>query len=421
MVTQKQNKAILSTGFIVGIVGVILATLLLCKHGFPELCTSSFGCSIEGVDGCQRLGESSESKIFGVIPIAFFGLLYYVFLTALIGFQVKKPTVEKATLLLVTTIFGLIVDAILGYINFTQLLIPCILCAYTYLITLALFILSLTHYLQMNRSKEKPNLGSILHETINPLIIGLAIPLLISFGFWSVDRMKAPAEVADSLLSEEKVESTLADLSALQEVNLNLNGIHSVEGAENGYIVIQKFADFLCPHCYHASQLLQEAMKRWPGRIKVYYRHFPLDSTCNPELHGKPNKPMGDWRCNGAQAAICAADYPKFPEFYHGIFEFQRQNLPITLEQLERLSQSNGLPWPQIQQCMGSVQTQQKLIRDITDAVKIKINSTPTLILNNRLLPAGTPDRIIFLHLIDALVYQKEGGSAYQEYRNRNK
>ncbi|MBW7857342.1 MAG: thioredoxin domain-containing protein, partial [Leptonema sp. (in: Bacteria)] len=103
------------------------------------------------------------------------------------------------------------------------------------------------------------------------------------------------------------------------------------------------------------------------------------------------------------------------------IFEFQRQSLPITLEQLERLSQSNGLPWSQIQQCMGSAQTQQKLLRDINDAVKININSTPTLVLNNRLLPAGTPDRIIFLHLIDALVYQKEGAAAYQEYRSRNK
>ncbi|MBW7859026.1 MAG: DsbA family protein, partial [Leptonema sp. (in: Bacteria)] len=324
MATQKQNKAILTTGFIIGIIGVILATLLLCKHGFPELCTSSFGCSIEGVDGCQRLGESSESKIFGLIPIAFFGLIYYVFLTAVIGWQLKKLTIEKAALFLYATIFGLAVDAVLGYINFTQILTPCILCAYTYLITLALFILALTHYLQMSRSmsrsKKKPNFGVMLQEMMNPALVGLAVPLLISFTFWSIDRMKAPTEVADNLLAENKVEITLEDLSALKEVNLNLTGIRSVEGAENGYIVIQKFADFLCPHCYHASQLLQEAMKRWPGRIKVYYRHFPLDSTCNPELHGKPNKPIGDWRCNGAQAAICAADFPKFPEYYHGIF-----------------------------------------------------------------------------------------------------
>ena len=49
------------------------------------------------------------------------------------------------------------------------------------------------------------------------------------------------------------------------------------------------------------------------------------------------------------------------------------------------------------------------------------MDSTPTVVVNNKLVSRGTPDEIYFLHLLDALVYEKEGQTAYEEYRQRNK
>jgi predicted DsbA family dithiol-disulfide isomerase/uncharacterized membrane protein len=417
MDNQKSNPLILYTGVAVSFIGVVLSMLLLCKHGFSDLCTSSLGCSIDGVDGCKELGQSSLSKI-GPFPIALFGLFYYAFFTAGFVQQSLRARPGLAALLLYAAIAGLIVDIILGYINFTQILVPCILCAYTYLITLALFVITLTHRLQSFRSHSPA--ADVLKESGTPAVAGSLLTLAVAGILYLMGSPHKTASV-DGPIDEALVPGVLADFAALKSVQFQEQGLKSREGSEKGYIVIHKFADFLCPHCLHASQLLQEAMKRWPGRIQIYYRHFPLDSTCNPILTGAPQKPYGDWRCNGAQAAICAADYPEFAAFYHSVFDLQNQRLPITLEHLERLSKDAGIPWNQLRSCMASLATQQKLMRDIDDAKKIDIHSTPTLIVNGRLLPPGVPDRRWFLQLLDSLVYEKEGRAAFDELRARLK
>ncbi len=417
MPEQKSNPLLLYIGVIVSTLGVIFSTLLLCKHGFSDLCSSSLGCSIDGIDGCKRLGESSLSKI-GPFPIALFGLLYYAFLGVAFALQALRARSEMALVLLYATSAGLVVDVILGYINFTQILVPCILCAYTYLITLALFVLALTHWLQSNR--PRPALVDALKVSGNPAVAGAVVTLLVTAVLYF---MGAPREATDDdgPIDEALVPGVLADFSALKSVEFDVKGLQSREGAENGYIVIHKFADFLCGHCRNTSELLQEALKRWPGRIQVYYRHFPLDSTCNPVITSPPQKPYGDWRCNGAQAAICAAGHPGFADFYHSIFNLQNEGLPITLEHLERLSVDAGIPWTPLRTCMASLATQQKLMRDIEDAKKIDVHSTPTLVVNGRILPPGTPHRKWFFQLLDSLVYEQEGRAAFDEFRARKR
>jgi len=421
MAEQKSNSPVYYTGIIVSIIGVALSLLLLCKHTSSELCSSSLGCSIDGVDGCKELGQSSYSKI-GPIPIAFFGVVYYIFMTIAFYFQMRNSKHQSALILVIAAAVGLVVDAVLAPINFNMVLVPCILCAYTYLITLALVVLAVTVYLQSRRkAKDEPAIAVSVGSDVMKWGIASIVIAGVFAGVLSLSSPGKKVAVANDLLPEEKVAGMISDFNALKSIDLNLQGIKSKEGGEKGYIVVQKFADFLCPHCLHASLLLQDALKRWPGRIVVYYRHFPLDSTCNPLLTGAPQKPYGNWRCNGAQAAICASDYRGFANFYHGVFGLQASQLPITLEQLEHISKNAEIPWPQLRDCMGSAATQTKLMRDINDAKLVDIHSTPTLIINGHILPPGMPDREWFLHLTDALVYEQEGQAAYDEFRARRK
>lgn len=66
--------------------------------------------------------------------------------------------------------------------------------------------------------------------------------------------------------------------------------------------------------------------------------------------------------------------------------------------------------------CMNSPKTMAALLRDVKDAEAIKLNSTPTLIVQDRLLPPGTPDEKYFMSLMDALVFEKEGAKGYESY-----
>ncbi len=420
--TTQTSRNLTFLGLAVALVGVVLAALLVCKHNFSGVCPSSFGCNINGVDGCSELGKSAYARL-PFIPISFatLGLAYYSFL-ALLFWNMSRTTDAKSlggqrTLLLALTVSGLVLDAALAYINFTKLIVPCRLCMFTYGVTGGVFIVALL--LQRDSSAGEGDFMDGMKSALVPAAgsiaaVGLVFLVLSLFSASGAEESSA----GSGLLPEDQVSRRLVEFRALNPVQLSTKDLDSFEGPDDAYIVVHKFADFRCPHCLHAGEILQNALQRWPGRLRVYYRHFPLDGTCNPRVGRK--QPGAD-SCNGAQAALCAPEQKIFAKFYHGVFNFQKTEAPISLPALKKLAEGLGGDWERMRSCMGSRETARKLERDIADAETINISSTPTLTLQDRLLPAGTPDATFFLQTLDALVFEKEGAPAYAEFRKRGK
>ncbi len=405
--------------------GIILATLLICKHVFPDLCSLSMGCDLSGVDGCARLGADPRSKLFGFIPLAIPGFFYYVFMSLLL-FRVGRVKGNDLTgliqLLLMLAVFGVVTDSILAYINFYVMPVPCVLCAYSYVSTLGISISVLMMYYKGGKPAEGDDmklLGRAIKSSIVPGGISLVATVVVLLGFFTAQLTAGPSlpeQAGVRLLPPEEVKSFIKDIDYLKKYDIPVRGLDNVEGPSSAYIVIHKFADFRCPHCYHAGEVLQQALKRWPGRIRIYYRHFPLDGTCNP-LVGR--KQEGAWSCNGAQAALCAPEQGLFPEMYHEIFNFQVTATMITPDNLKALTERLGGNWGKMVRCMSSARTNQDLLADIKEAEVLEVQATPTLTVNGHMLPSGTPDPGFFFNMLDALVYEKEGAAAYEEFRNR--
>lgn len=406
-------------GLLFSAAGIIITVLLVCKHSFPDLCESSFGCSIDGVDGCDQLGKSPYSSVFG-ISVASLGLIFYSALFVLWALLWKNKDDSRQYSITLAAIFflsafGLVTDIVLAYINFTVLLVPCLLCIYTYIATLLIFLSAVLAQKSGEIVKD-----ITLKDTLKPAVFsatgGLIIALLIHGCMVFISP--GQGDQNEGLLPPDQTERLLEEFNTLKQVDMNVAGLNAA-GDENAYIEIHEFADFLCPHCRHAAKTITMAKKKWPGRIKVYYRHFPLDGSCNPVV-GRTSQPVGDWRCNAAQAAICAESDPNFTAFYNGIFAFQETNPPmIGLTQLEALAKRTGADWNQIVSCMGTARMKARLDRDIRDASALNIRSTPTLVVNGRLLSAGAPDPAFFMALMDSLVYEKEGQKAYDEFKER--
>ena len=422
-----KKKIFIYLSIFISFAGMILTSLLVCKHNFPELCRGGgFGCTLSGVDGCSKLGESKYSNLMGWLSISGIGFFYYSYLSLLfIKLLRSKEDAEKKVFSLIAVLLsaGVAADLYFGIVNFTVLDVPCMLCAYTYGITATLFVLTAVLY-KNNYQDVKPNqiflsLPGALGRTVTELLISLTLVIAL-FIMYTVFSAPSGAREADKvqLLPEDEVKGMLAHLNSLKEGKLPDAGITSVEGSKNAYIVIHKFADFRCPHCLHAGEILQQALKRWPGRIKIYYRHFPLDGTCNP-LVGR--KQEGGYSCNGAQAAICASQESYFPEYYHGVFNFQTQGMNITLPNLKNLTVGMKGDWKKIVNCMGSPATAKQLMRDINDAQRLGLESTPTIFVQNRMLKPGTPDPDYLFQILDALVYENEGISAFKEFKERTR
>ncbi|MCB1164686.1 MAG: thioredoxin domain-containing protein [Leptospiraceae bacterium] len=418
MIQRSRNFAYL--GALFAIAGAIISALLVCKHSFPDLCQSSMGCDINGTDGCKALGQTSYAHVFG-IPIAAFGFFYYA--TVLVTF-LRIAILEKSSKMLGSVVFlgavGVFVDIVLGVINLGILDTPCILCIYTYITTAGVMIMAgLLFRSEVKASKEKPSAAIDWASLVVHSIVGLVITILL-YGCYSVMSPTTPAAQAGvPLVEPSEVDQIISDFNTLPEAPMNVNGINTTEGGDGAYIVIHEFADFLCPHCRHTTHMIADLMKRWPGRIKVYYRQFPLDGTCNPMIQGV-RKPFGDWRCNAAQAAVCAGGMKNFSEYYHDVFELQMQDPPaMTPETLKPIAEKHGLNWDQVYACMGSARSQQLINADINAGKTAEINSTPLVILNNRILSRGSPHEPFFFHVIDSMVYKKEGQAAFDELKKR--
>lgn len=410
-------------GLAFSLFGIILTILLVCKHMFPAFCTGSMGCEIDGVDGCAELGDSAYSSIFGV-PIALLGLFYYSIVLALFLKTFVKPSVALTGLLFTAAVVGILVDLPLFYLNYFVLSTPCTLCAYTYIATIGIFIAAFFMFMPEYRAGNLKgvSMGQAIKEGLVPAMAGLVFTVIVLF-IISLMASSAESEPAASdgsieLLPAEYSERMIEDLTAFSRAELSTDGLTSMVGSEDGYIIIHKYADFLCPFCYDGVQLARRAHERWPGRLKVYYRNFPLDGSCNPMLQ-QSRPPTGEWRCNAAYAAICASNQGLFPDMYYTLFELQKSRTPITMEEIRSITEAHNGDWATMQNCMQSPRTERVLQRDIEDAGRIGINATPTVIVNGRKIPGGLPRESYFMQMLDALVYEQEGQAAYDEYRER--
>lgn len=405
--------------------GLIISAVLVGKHeGVLEI---SAGCVINGTDGCANLGKLPASRFLGFGPhIAWLGFFYYVTLSVLFLVIAFVERVRRASLIgfvFGLVVFGVFYDLFLAYTNLFVLETPCVLCIYTYAAQLGALIAAAVLYWGVRTDAEAFTLKAFVDAALGvwyaPVIALAAVLLLWSVYFVGMRRAASGAGgggqgAVQAVLPLESVGATLAELRALKQVPVSTQGLTQFEGPDDAYIIIHKWADFRCPHCLHASEYLQLLMRRWPGRIRVYYRHFPLDGVCNPHVQGQ----RGGYSCNGAQASLCAAEQNLFAPYYHGLFNFQNTGEELGLRELERLTQSLNGDWSRMVRCMGSAATNQKLQRDINDGQAIGLEATPTLVVQGAYL-RGAPPLDWFIRVVDAMVLEKEGAAAIEDFNRR--
>lgn len=99
-------------------------------------------------------------------------------------------------------------------------------------------------------------------------------------------------------------------------VGINL-GDAPMRGDKNAKVTIVEFSDFQCPYCKQVFPVIQKLMKDYNGKIKLYYKQFPLTSI-HPNAY------------RAAEASECAAEQGKFWEYHDYLFTNQAawQSLP---------------------------------------------------------------------------------------------
>jgi protein-disulfide isomerase len=146
-------------------------------------------------------------------------------------------------------------------------------------------------------------------------------------------------------------------------------------GPASAPVTIVEFSDFHCPFCRAAQPTLDALLARYPGQLRLVYRHFPLDS-----LHPQARR--------AAEAAWCAAQQDKFWPFHDELYKSGPETGPDTLS---RLATEAGLDKGRFDQCLASGKAGPAVEADVEEGTKFGVTGTPGFFINGRALSGNQP------------------------------
>jgi protein-disulfide isomerase len=155
---------------------------------------------------------------------------------------------------------------------------------------------------------------------------------------------------------------------------LTLDGAPSF-GPANAPVTIVEFGDMECPDCREEAPLLRvEVPKAFPGKVRVFFKDFPLDS-----IH--------PWARAAAIAGRCVyhQDSREFWKFYDWIYDNQDQISPGNLSaKVVAWAGQSGLDGVQVGRCIETRATEAEVDRSVAEAKALGSKGTPTLFINGR-------------------------------------
>jgi protein-disulfide isomerase len=161
------------------------------------------------------------------------------------------------------------------------------------------------------------------------------------------------------------------------------SGIH-VRGKADAPVTIEEFGDFQCPPCGSMSGVLHKLGDEYGPRLRLVFHHFPLG------VHAHARE--------AALAAEAAHEQGKFWEMHDVLYKEQAlwssaSNVP---DLFEGYAKSLGLDVDRFKKDLGEREVAERVAADEKLGSSRGVTSTPTLFVNNVLVPASqlNPDAL---------------------------
>jgi protein-disulfide isomerase len=156
-----------------------------------------------------------------------------------------------------------------------------------------------------------------------------------------------------------------------------------LRGDPNAPITIVEFSDFSCPYCRKAESTMNELLAKYPGKVKVGYRDFPLK-----QLH--PQAQLA------AEASRCAGEQGKYWEYHDRLFaSTDKQTREVLIEDARTLK----LDDKKFDACLSSGRYKPQIDQDVQLGSRGGVVATPGFFINgtfvNGAQPSATFEKII--------------------------
>jgi protein-disulfide isomerase len=140
-------------------------------------------------------------------------------------------------------------------------------------------------------------------------------------------------------------------------------------GSEHAPVTVVEYGDFECPNCKQAAPAVKMLLERFAGRVRVAFRHFPLE-----EIH--PHA------LAAALAAEAAAGQGKFWPMHDLLFDNQRH---LKASQIRGYAERLELDMSRFDAEIGDTLYLQRVREDIEGGKLSGVRATPTFFINRKL------------------------------------
>jgi protein-disulfide isomerase len=199
--------------------------------------------------------------------------------------------------------------------------------------------------------------------------------------FASMSPDEARERLRLDLENQARMKHYRAGLEALRKkwtVKLNLpppsfvleldDGLSPAKGSGKPLVTIVEFSDFECPFCSAVQNTLKQIEQSYGRDVRLVFKHLPLEGHRNS--------------LPAARAAYCANEQDRFWQFHDALFA--SKNLSPSV--FTQIATDLGLGLPKFHACLDSEQSRAGVVKDIETARLFRIESTPSFIVNGKLI-----------------------------------
>ena len=153
------------------------------------------------------------------------------------------------------------------------------------------------------------------------------------------------------------------------ELAVPVSKVDHMLGSLHAPVTVVEYGDFECPNCKQAAPVVKSLLERFDGRVRVVFRHFPLE-----EVHPHALR--------AAEAAEAAGAQGKFWPMHDLLFENQ---LHLKAHQLQEYAERLELDIERYTYEMGDEVYLQRVREHIGSGTQSGVRSTPTFFINGLL------------------------------------
>jgi uncharacterized membrane protein/protein-disulfide isomerase len=384
--------------------GMAVASILTIRHFFmanyPQTIFEGSFCDISAFFNCDSSAFSVISQVLDM-PLGYFGLMVGALVTLGALFPSAKFERTNAFISLFNAV-GVISLALYSVFIMKSL---CLLCTGYYLFSLLSFFLFWRHSF-LRGGKKFP--GRFLGPSVAMLVTFGVITGMIGYGMVKYHQARKDARAAVSM----RIVRQYYELPVVGNPSFisPFWTVRSTDRFEDAPIQIIEYSDFLCPDCLFLTQQLNRLKEEFPGKINVAFQFFPLEGQCNTVV----DKDIHPGACE--LAWLAGYDPALFLPLHDEIFA--NFNLARDPQWRKDLAQRYGLEAafedPAVRDMIAAITNTGIEYEKTSDRYAHGIRSTPTMIINGRMVIGTLPDeqmRAIF----QALVEEAEGGNRFIE------